>query len=386
MTKSRTQRNGDNSREVIGDCVSIYLRGKTWWASFQLNRHQQRQSLDTPNKKEARRKALILAAELQTGALEMAPPPAPLEEVIHEYLEHLKTEGRSLGTLTKYTQVYEQFQKMAATRGIGQVSQVDLRFVDWYRCHRAKSGSAPKTIQNATTIIKQLINFARSRKIILKDPLEGLKNPRPKRTEQPCWTKLELERIISAAKDPHKSVYIALANTGMRIGELQWLTWEDIDWGRNLLLIRKKEGWKPKSGDSRSVPMAPQLRVLLERLPRRFRWVFTAAPSRTYPQGDHQISERRLLQSLKALLKRMGLPTDGKLHTFRHTFISLALMEGVAPAIVRSWVGHVSDEILAHYTHIHHDPSQEAMLRLCGDHISARSSTDLAQSPKGASR
>jgi site-specific recombinase XerD len=61
-----------------------------------------------------------------------------------------------------------------------------------------------------------------------------------------------------------------------------------------------------------------------------------------------------LLNSLKALLKRIGLPTTGKLHTFRHSFISHALMEGVAPAIVRSWVGHVSDEILEHYVHVHH--------------------------------
>ena len=45
---------------------------------------------------------------------------------------------------------------------------------------------------------------------------------------------------------------MALADTGVRIGELEWLTWEDIDLERNLILIRQKAGWKPKSGDARS--------------------------------------------------------------------------------------------------------------------------------------
>ena len=61
-------------QERVGEHVTIYLRGQTWWASYQLNRSQQRQSLATSNKKEASRKAVIIAAELQTGTHEIAPP------------------------------------------------------------------------------------------------------------------------------------------------------------------------------------------------------------------------------------------------------------------------------------------------------------------------
>ena len=384
MTTSPKRKSDDIERETIGERVTIYRRGKVWWLSYQINRTQHRKSLDTTNRKEARRQAGIIALELHAGTHEIAPPPIRLEDVIREYLDHLKVEGKSARTLTKYKQVYDRFQVMAAERGVSVLNQINIRFIDWYRSQRSAAGRAPKTIQNATTIIRQLVNFALSRKILLKDPLDGLKNPRPKRTEQPCWTKAEVEQIITAAQEPQKSIYMALADTGMRIGELEWLTWEDIDLVRNLILIRQKEGWKPKSGDARSVPISPRLRSLLESRPRRFRWVFTSAPSRVYPKGDHQISERRLLNSLKALLKRIGLPTTGKLHTFRHSFISLALMSGVAPAIVRSWVGHVSGEILEHYTHVHHDPSQEAMCRLFGGRSSAGSSTDLAKFPIGA--
>lgn len=41
-------------------------------------------------------------------------------------------------------------------------------------------------------------------------------NPAPKRTEQPCWTEIEVEQILSAAQDPQKSIYTIYADTGMR--------------------------------------------------------------------------------------------------------------------------------------------------------------------------
>jgi integrase/recombinase XerD len=115
----------------------------------------------------------------------------------------------------------------------------------------------------------------------------------------------------------------------MRAGELKHLTWDDVDFERGVLHIRPKDDWQPKTGDIRAVPISPALRELLGQLPRRTRWVVTARASRRYPDGDHQISERRLLDYLKRVLKRLGL--KGHLHTFRHAFISHALTSGVPP-------------------------------------------------------
>jgi site-specific recombinase XerD len=66
------------------------------------------------------------------------------------------------------------------------------------------------------------------------------------------------------------------------------------------------------------------------------------------PYG-RQISERRLLQYLKRVLKRLGL--RGHLHTFRHSFISFAAFEGVSERVLRRWIGHVDREILDWYFH-----------------------------------
>jgi site-specific recombinase XerD len=110
--------------------------------------------------------------------------------------------------------------------------------------------------------------------------------------------------------------------------------------------------------------MSPKLRQSLEQLSSNFRWVFTATPSRKYPRGDHQISERRLLQYLKRVLKQLGL--SGHLHTFRHSFVSHALISGTPESVVREWVGHLDKDVLKLYTHIASEMSQNAMQRLHG--------------------
>ncbi|REJ74406.1 MAG: site-specific integrase [Planctomycetota bacterium] len=199
-------------------------------------------------------------------------------------------------------------------------------------------------------------------KKISRDPLDGLRIKEPKPTRQPCWTPEEVEQILNASQGTQRTAFTLLADTGMRVGEAKWLNWEDIDFKRGVLHIRAKDGWKPKSGDARTVPMSPRIRELLAGLDRRGPWVLRAAPSRKHPRGDGQLSERRLLQSLKRVLKRLGL--HGHLHTFRHAFISHALMAGTPEAIVRDWVGHVDDKIIQMYTHVADAESQRAMARL----------------------
>ena len=94
----------------------------------------------------------------------------------------------------------------------------------------------------------------------------------------------------------------------MRVGEVKHLTWDDIDFAHSVILIREKDGWKPKTGDQRAIPMTPAVRAVLEGLPHKAKWVVTAAPLTKYPKGDHQVSEWRLLEYLKRVLKRLRTP------------------------------------------------------------------------------
>jgi hypothetical protein len=58
------------------------------------------------------------------------------------------------------------------------------------------------------------------------------------------------------------------------------------------------------------------------------------------------------------------LDLPGHLHTFRHAFISRALIAGTPEAIVRQCVGRVDRDVIRPYTHIGDTASREAMQRL----------------------
>jgi integrase len=353
-----------NKYERVGEIVSIFLRGRRWWANYQLKGKQERQPLNTTSKKEARRKALILEGKILEGLHQRQTKPVSIGAAIDAYLTDVRIRKRADKTASKYSTVLRRVEDLARRLKRKDLGEIDLSFLDVYRQERVeRDGADPdSTITDELVIIRQLINFALRRKQMNRDPLEGLKIPKRRRKPQPCWRQPEVEQILQAAPEPYCPIFTILADTGFRVGEVQFLTWEDVDFENNLLHVRAKDDWKPKDGDQRSVPMSARLRALLEQLPRRSRWVVTAPATPKYPKGDHKNLDRRSLRTLHRVLKRLGL--KGKIHTFRHAFLSQALIRGTPEALVRAWAGHVDWNILKLYTHIANTDSQAAMRRL----------------------
>lgn len=357
-----TDSDDNNEYEKVGEYVAIYRRGDKWYVNFQHDGKQHRQSLRTTSMKEARRRALRVERQLVNGDFK-APKKAPtIDTVVALYLTHLEAENRASKTLTKYKKVFERVIDLASRLHRRNILGIDLAFMDIFRQDRAAAECSPKTIYCESIVVRQLVTFAITRGLILSDPLNGVKIREPKPTPQPCWTPDELELILAASKGAQRIAFTILADTGLRVGELRWLTWEDVDFKRNVILIRPKSDWRPKSGDQRTVPISDRVRACLVSLPRHSPWVLTAAPSPRHPRGDQQMSERRLLRSLKRVLKGVDLP--GHLHTFRHTFISKALASGIPESLVRRWAGHVDEKIIRLYTHISSPDSQAAMKKL----------------------
>src|SRR5207249_3239469 len=162
-----------------------------WYANFQLDGQQHRPSLNTTSKKEGRRRAIQLEAEIIEGCYRRTPPAASLATVVQDYRQFLQTEGRAQKTLSKYTKVFERLLELAERRRIRTVSDVDLRFIDAYKRERVEAGAAPKTVFTECVVARQLVNFALSRGHLGTDPLKGLRMRKPKPTRQPCWTQAE---------------------------------------------------------------------------------------------------------------------------------------------------------------------------------------------------
>jgi integrase len=354
----------------------LYQRRNRWQVRINLRGRQIRRSLKTTEEASARTRAIQLVAELSQSAegRQTIATDVLLADLAAEYIRHIEAEQLAPRTIAKYRWMSKQVLKLAAKMQVTTLSQVDLAFLDAYRLRRQAAGSAPKTIFNETISFKQLLNFAVSRGMIVKSPLKEVKIRKPKPRPQPFWTIDQVRTILAAAaKSPYRNVFLFLAETGMRIGEVIHLSWNDIDLERRVAYVREKQigkkptdVWKPKTGRQRVVPLSHEVIEMLRSQPRKDRWVFRR-PNNHDPNGTAmRASDRGVLGNLKRVLKSVGLA--GHTHTFRHSFISHALMRGVPEAMVREWVGHVDPDTIRHYTHIADEQSHACMDRLFGDH------------------
>lgn len=359
---------GDGQQyERVGEFVAIFARKDVWYVNYQHGNRQVRRSLKTRSKKEARRRALMIEKEILSGEHKHQRRAPLIKDVVDQYIASRRGEGRSEKTIGKYQYGYDLLLEVADRGNRKRISELDVAMVDQFRAERCRGGSGrrpakPKTVHNDTVSIKQLVNFALKRRMITENPLRELEIDKPKRTPQPCWDRAQVEQILANTKPPYESPLIFLAETGTRVGEAKWLTHDDVDLERRLIHIRPKDGWKPKSGDQRAIPMTDRLYAMLSTIPRRGRWVFTARVTARHPEVGRQISERRLLQYLKRILKRLGYV--GHLHTFRHSFISFAANSGIPERVLRQWIGHADREILDWYYHLADRESKDAMQRL----------------------
>lgn len=347
------------TREKIGDRVIIFKRGTKWWAQFSQDGKQQKKSLKTSSKKQARTLAIQLEAELLSGSYKKAVTPCAIREAADAYLLHLRTENRAEATLVRYGSELDRFEAFARGRGVSRLSQVTIRLVEQYRAERAEQ-IKPRTLHHETVLVKQLVNYAVSRDLLGENPLKNLKVRKPRSAPRPTYTPEQVEDILEAAREPYRSLFELLAFTGLRIGEAKFLTWRDVDLAGGWLHVRAKDGWKPKTGRDRKLPLNDRARSVLERLPHVGRWVFFRKCSDGAGVHTVQIDERRVLKELKSALGKVGIDR-GTVHEFRHFFVSLCAQRGVSPFQLMEWVGHRDLSTVLIYYHGADEASQRAM-------------------------
>jgi integrase/recombinase XerD len=310
-------------------------------------------------------RARQIEIRLQEGQWSKPSKQFTLKEILSKHIACKQAEGRSNGTIRKYRHDGRRIEEFAEIKKIKYISQLNLAFADEFRQWRIAQEIDPVTLHRQLVFLKQVTNFACSRDYLTSNPLAKLQNRRPKPNEQPCWTWDEVQRIVAAVPEAWRPAIALLAYTGMRAEELAYLTWDDVDQKRNLIHIRAKDDWKPKWGKERIVPILAWLKPILSSLPRTWRWVVTTPTTKRSPQVGHQLNLDQLREQLRPILQKFGL--KGKLHTFRHSFVSHALSIGNPATTVRAWVGHDHQLITDLYTHVNEEVSQKAMRRMIED-------------------
>ena len=82
--------------------MRIFCRGEIWYANFQHQGKQCRQSLKTRSKKEARIRAMRLESDLRDGEFRCSSASPLIVEAVDDYLAVLKMDGRAKNTIDRY--------------------------------------------------------------------------------------------------------------------------------------------------------------------------------------------------------------------------------------------------------------------------------------------
>ena len=162
----------------------------------------------------------------------------------------------------------------------------------------------------------------------------------------------EVEALGAAASsEQDRAVFLTAAFTGLRRGELVALRWGDVDFNTEALHVYASYSLgtltAPKSGLTRTVPLAEQVRDLLnkhrERVPHARADLVFRGERGEYVDGS--ALTRRYRKALKAADLR-----PLRFHDLRHTFGSIAINQATIVQ-VQAWMGHADVQTTMKYMH-----------------------------------
>jgi integrase len=267
----------------------------------------------------------------------------------------------------------------AIAKLIRDLQREGLHAIDPARPVRPLSASS---VINHLKPLGQTLAFAvRNGYPLQSNPLRNLeRDERPKQENaEPAheWTDEEIEALLSASaalanEETAQYDYTPLLRTaiytGLRLGELLGLQWQDVD--GNVLHVRRQwalvgEVTEPKTRKGlRRVPLSPDLVALLRRhrMASRFSqetdFVFA---SRAGTPLQHRNVQRRGFELARDKAK---LPETLTFHDLRHAFASLAAHRGVPLTVLSEVLGHADTSITQRvYTHLYGREQAEEAFR-----------------------
>ncbi len=394
-TRNSAARRGESIDDDLHVTIYKSAASSSWYVQYNHpSEGQKKQSLKTRNTKEARRKAWEIILKLRSGEIGASVRRGPrVLEAVEGFLADKRRIGRRESTIREYRRGLEQFCQFTTELGIARLDQVTPTHLQEYEAQLRATGITIKretttagrpakknksaSVHEKIKLIKSLMKWAVAMRKLRENPISGYQLPADSPPENYCYTAAEVRGICEQAGPFFADVFRFLALTGLRQGELIWLTKEDLDVARRVLRIRAKlfcaEGlrWDPK-GDDRNVPLSPPALAIARKMlaASRGRWLFAA------PAGAGVVNDRlrasRLYTQLQRAKQAAGVKR-GTLHSFRHFFISTMANGNASPFKLMKIVGHSSLDIILTYYHVGDDELLQAVDSVNFDSVSCDS-------------
>lgn len=324
----------------------------------------------------------------------------PVGELFREWLDLYRDPNSKIikpSTYDHYCTAGERLRRYFGETSFGVLDQDAMQsFFNWLgtpgaRLDRKQKGLSPKTIRNTYVPIHAFMKYY-CRKWGFANPCEEIALPPVVEKEMRVLTDEEMDIFIREIQTERlgAAMYVSLF-TGLRMGELLALTWEDLDERNHRVKVTKNiirvythlpYGPKtrlivqeyPKSKKSiRSVRVPNEVFEILLRYRTLQRHIGTPNPDNLmFPTRHGTHTDPRAYQKrIKAVVQRCGEQGVG-VHTLRHTFATRLAEQNVPLNILQKILGHASLVSTMRYSHALEDQKDQAVDTLDGRIASAR--------------
>jgi integrase len=303
---------------------------------------------------EAVRQAEALNAKLDAwydrGGQPSGPLPGSLAAL--DALFQTDDEFRGLKPRTQSSYLYA-IKPALAWAGDEQVADLTRKVLKiWYRDQRDRHGAANS--RNAVAALRRLLAFGVSEDWIPDNPALKMKITTPASRER-VWTLEERDRFVAHATQhgrPSMATAVMLGwCLGQRPADLRGLSWACYD-GQSVELRQNK------TGVALRVPALPELRTLLDALPRTaVQIVVSETTKRPYQESAFQ----HLFAELR---EGAGLPADLQFRDLRRTLATALGAAGCTDDQIRAITGHKTRNVVAVYVRPDDTFAKSAMTRL----------------------
>jgi len=347
-----------------------------WWV-FIDHQGKRKAKKVGKDKKLARVMAKKIEAKLALGDMNLGEEGALKIPTLNEYVYGWvgKADGGSIGWFKKYAELALKETTQRGYRNIinkhllpkfgkKRLDEITARMVADFIANGIKNGWRTSTARNIKNCLSTIMQHAYIPDgFIITNPIRGIPTPKPKdeipdREPNPLtWEERDTLEIAFRKHEPRfYPLVLCGSRTGLRIGELIALQWQDLDFYNNLLFVQRNVAYgrltTPKSKSSeRQVRMTSQLietlkahRKALKEEKLRKNW--DSVPEWVFPNQEGGFI------NYGNFIKRVWNPTMEKSglrrrtpHDMRHTYATLRLSKGDSLAEVSKEMGHSTTDI-----------------------------------------
>lgn len=346
--------------------MSVYKRAKWYWMHDFVSGVEYRMALKTRNWQEALKVHKEKLSEIIEGKIGSV---GKVARQTFEAATDLYLEERKLFKAPKtYVTEFERSKPLKEFFGDTPLKRITAALILRYQTERKTKGLANKTINLEVALLRQILKKHRQWKRIAEDVAMLPKQTKEARVMAP---EEKANLLALAATRPDwmiaKCAAILALNTTMRGCELKGLRRKDVDLFEKALTIQR-DSTKTDAGN-RVIPLNRDAVLALSELLARAELLGASQPDHfVFPACECGVIDptkpmKGWRTAWRHLTRQAGLK-GLRFHDLRHQAITELCEAGLSDMTIMGIAGHVSREMLMHYSHIRMQAKREAVAML----------------------